>query len=137
MFAKISNAAACVTLASALIGCREERLESEDVSVLPVPTEQHVRTSLRDALSAPEGVRVYLSRVKMVPVASPVNRSEGARYEVVDQSGQRMTGILVAPLDSFLWQLAPFTGEREYSDFGGIVQTHGGQRVLSIFKLAN
>lgn len=61
MFAKISNAAACVTLASALIGCREERLTSEDVAVAPVPTEQHIRTSLRDALNAPEGARVSVA----------------------------------------------------------------------------
>jgi hypothetical protein len=137
MFAKISNAAACVTLASALIGCREEHLNSEDAAVTPAPAERHIRTSLPDALNAPEGVRVYLSQVKLVPVASPTDRSEGARYEVVDQSGQRMSVILVAPLDSFLWQLAPVAGGREYSDFGGIVQTNGAQRVLSIFKLAN
>lgn len=137
MFAKISNAAACVALSSFLIGCREEHLDSESFPAGAVPSEERGRTSLRDAQTAPDGVRVYLSRVKLVPLTLSTTAGESARYEVIDREGQRMAAILTAPLDSFLWQLAPLGGEREYSDFGGIVQTQGGQRVLSIFKLAN
>lgn len=136
MLSKISNAAACLSLSAALIGCREERTIPGDVRSQGI-VEPVAVYSLPEARGGAEGTRVYLTSVTLKPISSPSNRVDEAHYEVIDRNGERMVGILNAPSDSFLWKLTPFDGERGYSDFGGTLRRIDGATVLFIFKLAN
>ena len=136
MFGKISTTVATLSLSAALIGCREKRPAPENSQSSGAP-ESTVMFSLHDAQRGAEGGRVYLTNITLKPIVLPTNLVNEARYEVIDTRGQRMVGILNAPVDSFLWRLVPLGEARRYSDFGAIIQTIDGSSALSIFKLAN
>jgi len=137
MFSPNSKVIAPIILSAALFGCRDEQTVSKaaDDQQLTQPPAAH---SLVEAQARPDGIKVYLTNVTLVPMTtSGSNRNDGVRYQVVDSQGRRATGILNAPSESLLWALVPFAGARSYSDFGAILNHVGGERVLEIFKLAN
>ena len=137
MFSKSSKAIAPIILSATLIGCRDEHSNSK-ASETPQSIQPPPAFSLVEAQERPDGSKVYLTNVTLVPMPTcSSNRNDAARYQIVDPHGRRAVGILNAPSESFLWTLAPFAGARSYSDFGATIHHVEGEKVLTIFKLAN
>ena len=137
MFAATPKIIAPILLSAALVGCRDDRLESK-LPETPQPLQPPPAFSLAEAQDRPEGSKVYLTNVTLVPMPTLTSKqSNTVRYQIVDASGQRAKGILDAPMDSFLWRLAPSAGERSYSSFGATIHRVGEENILAIFKLSN
>ena len=131
-----STLAAPLLLSISAFSCRDEHLAShaqETAGVREVP----IVRSLERFAEQPEGTRVYLSNVVLSALVIPRTNREPAQFIVYDSHGARAAVALSADPSSMLWQLVPESGERRFLDFGATVEQHGGNRVLSLFKLGN
>ncbi len=134
---QISSAlVAPVLLSLSTFSCRDEHVAAhaeERARGREVPL---VR-SLERVTEQSVGTRVYLSHVSLSVVADSNTNSSVVHFIVSDAQGNRAAAVLSAEASSMLWQLVPERGERQFVDFGAIVEQRGSNRVLSVFKLAN